>query len=172
MTFSIKPTSIVSFLSALFLLSTGMNFAQGAAASDQDFLTRAIRNNQLELRLGHLATERGNSPDMKAMGEKMVKNHGELEQQLEALAQKSGASTPELTAEQQATFSRLASLSGPAFDQNFKQTLNDIHVHELSMYQNEINLAQDPQLHALAQKRVATLQKTVNQAGQAGATHP
>jgi len=168
MTFSIKPASIISFLSALFLLSTGASAAQSSATSDQDFLTRAIRNNQLELRLGHLATERGNSPDMKAMGEKMVKNHGDLEKQLEDLAQKSGASqTPELTADQQATYSRLAALSGPDFDQNFKQTLNDIHVHELSMYKSEVNQAQDPELHALAQKRVATLEKTVNQAGQA-----
>ena len=48
--------------------------------------------NELELKLGHLATERAASPEVKAMGQKMVQKHTELGQQLRNLARQSGGS--------------------------------------------------------------------------------
>jgi len=158
--------NVMNGLSMGLLLSVTASVAYGADTSDQEFLARAIRHNQLELRLGHMAAERASTPEVKAVGETMVKNHSELEKQLEELTQKAGVSVnPELSSEQRAVITRLESISGTAFDRDFKQTLNDIHVRELAMYQDEVNRAQDPKLRTLAKKRVTKLEVTVKQAG-------
>jgi hypothetical protein len=92
-----KAIWINTGLFAGLLLSGGVSLAQGstpqpaeterAGASDQEFLKRAISNNQLELRLGHMAAERGSAPEIKAMGETMVQKA----QRVGTAAERSGA---------------------------------------------------------------------------------
>src|SRR5689334_16156682 len=62
------------------------------AEGDQDFLKQALGVNELEEQLGRLATERASTPEVKAMGQKMVQNHTELEHQLSELARQAGGS--------------------------------------------------------------------------------
>jgi putative membrane protein len=134
-------------------------------SADQAFLEQALRVNQLELQLGQLATKRGASPDVRSMGQTMVQKHTELGQQLSNLAKQAGGSPDvELTADQQATFHRVASQSGGAFDTLFKQTVDAGHVKELSMYRDEVSRATNPKLRELAERRVTKLQETVAQA--------
>jgi putative membrane protein len=132
---------------------------------DQEFLGQALGVNQLELALGRLAVERAGAPEVKEMGRKMVQNHTELGRLLSELAEQSGvAENPELSPEQRAIYDRLASQSGTAFDTSFKQAVDAGHVKELAMYRNEVSRAANPQLRALAERRVAKLQETVGQA--------
>lgn len=173
--------SAVIFAGLLFSEST--SFADGsspptqspkeAAPSDRDFLVRALSVNQLELVLGQMAVERGTTPEVRAIGEKMVQKHTEFGRQLSALAQLTPTSeAPKLSAAQQTRVVHLASLSGKDFDKSFKDTVDVGHVEELAMYRDEASHAVDPRLRALAQDRVATLQKTVAKAGQAMAAAP
>ncbi len=135
--------------------------------SDREFLKQALGVNQLELQLGHLAADRGNTPEVKATGEKMVKSHTQLGQQLSDLSKQSGGSgKAELTPDQQATYARVRSKSGSEFEKAFTQTVDAGHVKELAMYQDEVNRASNPQLRALAEQRVTVLQKAVGQAEQ------
>jgi putative membrane protein len=138
------------------------------APSDKDFLVRALRVNRLELLIGQMALKRGTTAEVKATGQKMVQKHTEFGRQLSALAQiapKAGA--PKLSADQQSTLVRLASLSGDAFDRSFKDAVDSGHVQELAMYRDEMSHAVDSRLRALVQGRVATLQQTVAKANQA-----
>lgn len=136
--------------------------AEKANPSDREFLNRALRLNQLELRLGRLASERGSTADLKSMGNKMVQKHSDFGRQLTEQARRSGVTeAPELTPEQQAVVTRLEGLSGPEFDAAFKQTIDELHRKELAMYQDEAKRAEDPQLRALAQTRVSTLQEAL-----------
>jgi putative membrane protein len=166
-------------LCAALLFSGSQSFADGSspppaqtptttAPSDGDFLVRALRVNQLELVLGQMALKRATTPEVRAMGEKMVQKHTEFGRQLSALAQRPPTSgAPKLSAEQQRTVVRLASLSGSDFDQSFKDVVDAGHVEELAMYRDETGRAADPRLRALAQARVLTLQQTVAKASQA-----
>jgi len=160
-------------LCVALLSPEGMTFAQGSsppptqteaadARGDQAFLERALGVNQVELALGEMAAERGNAPEVKAMGKTMVEKHSELGRQLADLARRSHASeAPQLSTEQQSTVAHLASLSGSAFDASFKQTVDAGHVQELAMYRDEVSHAVDPELRALAERRVSTLEQTV-----------
>ena len=170
---------IVSGLCAGFLFSAGAAMAQGSepgfayqaspsqpeksrAKSDRDFLQEALGVNELELRLGHLAGERAATPEVKALGQKMVQKHGELGQQLSKLARESGGSgEPALSADQQATLDSVASQPGVAFDTVFKQTVDAGHVRELEMYREEASSAVNPQLRELAKIRTVKLHEAV-----------
>jgi len=142
--------------------------ASAAAPADRGFLVRALGVNQTELVLGRMAIERGTTPEVKAMGEKMVQKHTQLAQQLGELAQINPASEPPtLTADQQKTVSRLAAVSDAEFDRSFKSTVAAGHVDELAMYREEVSRAADPRLRALATGRVTALEQTLASASQA-----
>jgi putative membrane protein len=152
------------------LLSRGAVLAQESphtaqtqrVEGDQAFLKQALGVNQLELQLGRLAVERGNTPELKAMGQKMVQKHTELGRQLSELAKQSGMSgEPELSPDQQETFDRVKSQSGSGFDAAFKQTVDAGHVKELAMYRDEVSRAVSPQLRTLAEQRVAALEQSM-----------
>ncbi len=155
---------------AVLLLSIGVAPALGSSSerptqrveSDRAFLKRALGVNELELRLGRLATERATTSEVTTMGQKMVQKHTEFGQQLSDLAKQSGISADaEMSPDEQGTLARMESLSGPEFDSAFKQTVDDGYVKELAMYRDEVSRAANLQLRVLAEQRVAALQKSM-----------
>jgi putative membrane protein len=129
------------------------------AASDQQFLQQALGLNQLELQLGQLATQRATTPEIKALGQKMVQKHTEQGRELSDLAKQSGLSgAAQMTPEQRNTFARMEAEPASSFDSAFKQTVDAIHLKERAMYQDEGGRAANPQLRAFAERRVAALQ--------------
>jgi putative membrane protein len=157
------------------LLWSGVAGAGAAPTTtgDGEFLKQALGVNQLELQLGKLAAQRASSPEVKASGAKMVENHTKLGQQLGELAREAGvAPTPQLTAEQRATYDRVAAESGARFDAAFTQTVDAGHVKELAMYRTEASRAESPKLRAFAEQRVSALEKAVADAEQRAAKPP
>jgi putative membrane protein len=157
------------------LLSSGVVRAQGATPAapaqrsegDQAFLKQALGVNQLELQLGHLAVERGTTPEVKAQGQKMIQKHTELGGQLSALAQQSGMSgDPVLSPDQAETLAHVKSQPADSFDAVFKKTVDSGHAKELAMYQDELGRTSNPQLRALSEQRVAALEQSVGAGAQ------
>jgi putative membrane protein len=170
-----KTNWIHAALCAGLTLSLGVTPALGSppespkqrGESDRAFLKQALGVNELELRLGRLATERATTPEVKAMGQKMVQKHTELGQQLSDLAKQSGISgDAEMSPDEHETLARVESQSGPEFDRVFRQTVDDGHVKELAMYRDEVSRAGNEQLRVLAEQRVAALQKSMAGAAQ------
>jgi putative membrane protein len=170
-------------LFAGLLLSASPSFAGNApprttltsapAPADRDFLARALGVNQTEIVLGQMAIKRGTTPEVRAMGEKMVQRHTELARQLRVLAQVDPASeAPALSADQQKTVARLAAVSEYDFDRSFKSAVGAGHVDELAMYREEVSHAADPRLSALATGRVAALEQSMAIASQASSVPP
>jgi len=132
------------------------------ADGDREFLKEALGVNELELQLGRLAAERASTPESKAKAQKMVENHTKLGQQLSDLAQQAGVSgKAELSPDERETFARVESQPGSSFETVFQQTVDAGHVKELAMYEAEVSRAANPQLRALAEQRVAALQKAL-----------
>jgi putative membrane protein len=135
---------------------------QGAAGSDQEFVQRALAVNEAEVQLGQLATKRGSTPDVQAAGQGMVLNHTQIGQQLGGLASQLGASpTPELSADQRDTLSRLRAVPVSEFDPAFEKAVDEGHVKELAMYRDWLARTDNPQVRKLAEGRVVALQKSL-----------
>lgn len=141
------------------------------AQDDRAFLDRARGVNELELRLGQLATERSQTPEGRAAARKMVENHTAIGKRLAELARRAGSTgSPQLSTEQQATLARVSAAPEGEFDATFKRTVDAGHVDELAMYRGEVDRAADPDLRALASERVTALQKAVAGAGMSPAS--
>ncbi|MDY7226101.1 DUF4142 domain-containing protein [Hyalangium rubrum] len=99
-------------------------------ADEKAFLERLHHINQMEIQIGKLAQQNGQSQEVKSYGETLVKDHTTADQQVMAYAQKKGltlANTPKpmndverkAMAAEKAAMDKLQSLKGMPFDSCF-----------------------------------------------------
>jgi putative membrane protein len=123
---------------AAFVLATVVAAGPALAKSPpgQAFLTKAIQGNLAEVQMGQLAQEKGQSDDVKAFGQQLVKDHGEANQRATGVASTIGLTPPsEPNSKQKADYSRMSKLSGPAFDRQFKMHMVADHKKDVREYQ-------------------------------------
>jgi predicted outer membrane protein len=115
------------------------------------FAELAMADALLEIGLGELVKERGESQAVKDLGHRMVTNHGAIRLILAKAAAASEVPLPvSLDAEQQAVLARLSALSGAELDREYlwEQTLRQPRT--LQMYQWQYENCDDPRLKPFA----------------------
>lgn len=126
---------------------------------DQAFADRAVTGGMTEVQLGLLAQQQAQGDEVKRFGQRMVADHTLGVAQLTALARRKGLTLPkELTSEQQATYDRLAQLSGAQFDEAYMNDMQADHDEDIVEFRREAERGQDPDLKAWAGKTLPTLE--------------
>ncbi len=125
--------------------------------ADQDFLKKAYQTNQSEIQLGQLAAQRASNNDVKQYAQQMVDDHTKANDQLQQIANSKGINLPS-NPPQSSEMSRFSNLNGPAFDRQFVQSQMRAHKQAISMFQNEANRGQDPDLKSYASNQLNGLQ--------------
>jgi putative membrane protein len=98
------------------------------STSDSNFLLEAARGGEAEVQLGLLAQRNGGAAAVRNFGQRMVTDHGRVNQQLVALARKKQLSLPTgVGLEHQQTYDDLARLRGRAFDRAYAQAMVKNH---------------------------------------------
>jgi putative membrane protein len=113
-----------------------------------------------EINPSKLAQQKAQNPQVKEYAQRMIKDHGMLEDSLRALERRENISpapnpiSQQLHSQTQSTMTRLQSLSGAEFDQAYMQAMVQSHQEALNMIDNQLLPAtQDPQLRmALSQQ--------------------
>jgi len=149
-----------TILSGVLLTSlAGISFAaQGLTADEQTFLQQAATSDQTEIKLGQLALERANTPDVKQFAQKMVEDHSKSTSLLKPIAADHDVALPESPGPQtDEKFKRLEKLSGPAFDKTYIEIMVADHQEVLNAFQAEAAKAADPKLKDF----IATVQPIV-----------
>lgn len=137
------------------------------STSDATFMTNAARGGMAEVQLGQLAQTNGRSAAVKRFGERMVREHGEANQQLMALAQQKQITPPEtIGAEHQQVYDELSRLRGQAFDRAYAQAMVRDHQRDLQAYQEEAQSGTDAEVRAFAAQHVPVLQEHLRLAQQ------
>jgi putative membrane protein len=151
----------------------GSAAAAGAASegsSDARFIDHVARDNEGEIELGKLAVQKTQSPEVKALAQRLVTDHSKANQQLKRLAQKESVSVPTgVGKEQKDLRAQLEKLNGAAFDRAFVDAEVKDHQNDITFYQNESNRLQDPQLRSFAQQTLPVLQEHLQMAERAEA---
>jgi putative membrane protein len=146
----------------------GSAAAAGAASegsSDARFIDHVARDNEGEIDLGKLAVQKTQSPEVKALAQRLVTDHSKANQQLKRLAQKESVSVPTgVGKEQKDLRAQLEKLNGAAFDRAFVDAEVKDHQNDITFYQNESNRLQDPQLRSFAQQTLPVLQEHLQMA--------
>jgi putative membrane protein len=127
---------------------------------DQGFVTEASTGGMLEVKLGQLAVDKAESPDVKQFGQKMVDDHSKANGELTQLAGTKGIPLPtELGARHQGMVDKLSALSGAEFDREYMAMMVDDHKKDVSAFERESKNGKDPEVKAWAAQTLPTLKE-------------
>ena len=157
-------TGVVS-LAASFILSINATavIAQEHAQSDptaQPFLKEAARGGMMEVTLGQMAAEKAQNEAVKNFGQRMVKDHGQANEELKNLAKSEGVPLPsDMGSEGKELQQRLQQLSGAEFDQAYMQEMLKDHKKDIEAFNQEAQNGKDPEVKNWAEKTLPTLRE-------------
>jgi putative membrane protein len=156
-----KKTCLLSILVPLMAAGT----AAAASGGDSDFVAKAAQGGMEEVELGRMAESQAASADVKQFGQRMVTDHGKANDELKAIAQKSGTSVPqELSKKQQSDKARLAKLDGAAFDKEYMKMMVADHKEDIAEFEKEARAGKDADVKAFASKTLPTLNEHLHMA--------
>src|SRR5262249_27799604 len=133
-----------------------------AALSTQDrtFVNDAASGGMTEVELGRLAAQKGQNPEVKQFGERMVTDHSKANDELKDVAQSKNLTLPTgPNDEQQKAIDRLSKLSGAAFDREFMKLMAADHDKVAKAFQDQANTGTDPDIKSFAAKTLPTIQE-------------
>ncbi len=160
-------------LTPLLLIVGGLG-CQGAhkgevqTAADAAFMRAAAQGNEAEVAMGRVAVQRADNPAVKSFGERMIHDHGVLNTELLALANRKNIELPTSpNISQQMVMDRLKTKTGADFDKDYIKTMLDDHKADIKAYQHEINTGKDPDVVAYARDALPILEEHLALARQA-----
>ena len=127
--------------------------------SDRAFVEQAASSNLAQVKLGQLAVEKGSSPAVKELGQRMIDDHTKANKELKSLADKMSLPLPtETDTKAKATYDKLAKLSGPSFDKAYVKAMAKDHDDTANEFKREIaTTGVDPVLKEWAQKNLSMI---------------
>jgi putative membrane protein len=146
--------------SAAALLALAGSAAGAGKGGDSDFVMKAAQGGMEEVELGQLASTQAASADVKQFGQRMVTDHGKANEELKAVAQKSGETIPaELSKKQQSDKARLQKLNGAEFDKAYMKMMVSDHKKDIAEFEKEAKSGKDADVKAFASKTLPTLKE-------------
>lgn len=130
----------------------GSQGSMSQSYADQAFVTKTLSNSTAEAQMSELAAQKSASPDVKQYGQKMVKIHSQLAQQLQPVAQMLGVKGDQKPSKKdKKEIEQLKTLNGPAFDQAYIKAMANDQKHDVKSFKDEETGAQSPTIKKAAQ---------------------
>jgi putative membrane protein len=138
------------------------NRGEGATAEPETpktFVSKAAQDGMTEVELGKLAATKAQSPEVKKFADRMVKDHGKANMELETIAKAKSLQVPKkLDAEHQSMVDELSGKSGAEFDASYSQHMAAAHGKAVALFESGSRLS-DAELAAFAKKTLPTLKE-------------
>ena len=132
---------------------------------EQTFLKEAAQGGLAEVQMGRLGAQKGQSQEVRQLGQKLVQDHSKANQELKLLAAQKNITLPtDIPTEHQSMLSHLKSLEGAEFDQAFKKHAVEDHQKDIQKFQTASQTAADQDVKAFAQKTLPVLQQHLKMA--------
>jgi len=140
--------------------------AQGALSrGDKKFASEAAAGGLMEVQLGQLAQQNGDSADVKQFGQRMVTDHGKANDELKTLAQQKNLTLPtELKGKHKSEHEKLSKITGANFDHMYMGLMVKDHVKDVADFRKAVKNVKDPDLNAWAAKTLPVLEQHLQQA--------
>ena len=135
------------------------------AQADRNFITQVAASGHEEVELAQLAQQKGSSPAVKALAERLQKDHSQANQALSTLAQQKGVTLP-ATHERKPASAKLDKLEGAAFDRAYSNLMVQNHTNSIALFERE-SKSKDADLRAFAEKTLPTLREHLKMAKEA-----
>ena len=129
-------------------------------SEDAKFIKQASIGGMAEVKMGELASQRGQSQSVKQFGERLKKDHEEANQKLQQIAQRKGMTTPTaLDEHNQKMVDHLSSLSGEEFDKAFIEHAVKDHKKDIKEFEKQAERGDDPAARSFARETLPTLRE-------------
>jgi putative membrane protein len=153
--------SIVYLVVALLTLGGALAVqAEDKGNKDQKFVTQAASGGMMEVQLGELAGSKAQAPEVKDFGARMVKDHGQANDELKAIAQKKNLTLPtELEAKHRQVVEKLQKASGADFDKQYMREMVKDHAEDVAKFRQASDKLQDPDLKGWTTKTLPVLEE-------------
>ncbi len=136
------------------------NSQQGAvSAATKKFVTNAAITDMFEIQAGQLAQQKANDSAYKDFAEMTISDHTKTTDQLKSMAPKlQGVQLPqELDKTHQAKMGKLNSLSGAAFERQYKMDQVQGHKQAIEQFQTYAKSGDNPELKSWAEQTLPAL---------------
>jgi putative membrane protein len=127
--------------------------------SDETFIRNATEANMAEIKLGQLAQEKAQAPEVKNVAKRIVEDHTKAQDELKQIAQQESINLPtDISHKDALTYDRLSKLSGPQFDREYTQEMIKDHQKDISEFKRAEASVKNPASKEYAQRELPTLQ--------------
>lgn len=138
--------------------STGTTTTEPLASSDEKFVSKAVKDNLAEVKLGQLAVAKAQTPEVKEFGQRMIDDHMAASEKLMQLASAKGLqSQRELELSAQHEYNTLNKLSGAQFDREYMNHMVADHQKDIKEFEKVAQSAKDPDLKEFVDSTLPTL---------------
>src|SRR3954469_3368409 len=139
--------------------------------SEKQLLQKIADADKAEIEMGQLAQANASSPKVKDLGQKLVDDHTQNNQQLQQLAQQKGVQLQDQEKpDEQSMKSKLEKTKGAQFDKAFMQHEKDDHAKLLSELKQQQDQIQDPDLKSFVSQTITAVQQHLDAAQGSKAT--
>ena len=137
------------------------------AEDDQEFVVKAASGGLMEVQLGQTAAQKANDPAVKEFAQRMVNDHGQVNNELKALAAQKNITIPATPGEDhQEDINKLADKTGREFDRDYMKLMVEDHKDDVDKFEKAAKDCKDPDIKAFAAKHVTHLKGHLEQAQQ------
>ena len=127
---------------------------------DQNFMMDAAQGGMLEVRMGKLAQERGQSDAVKQYGKRLEADHSKANEQLMAIAQKNGVTLPtSLDKKHMGHVDKLSKAKAENFDRDFAKQMVDDHQKDIKKFKHIADKVDNAELKQFASQTVPVLEE-------------
>ncbi len=123
---------------------------EGSSLSDKDktFMKKAAKGGMMEVAMGQVAEQKGQSEDVKSFGKKMVTEHGKANDELKSIASKKGVELP--NKEHTAKWTS---------DKAYMDAMVTDHEKDLAEFKEEASSGSDPDVKKFADDTAKMIQE-------------
>jgi putative membrane protein len=140
----------------------------GVDTAGRKFLTDAAMGGMTEVEAGELAAHKAVQNDVKGFAERMVKDHGNANEELKRIAAAKGVELPQkLDRKHRSDLERLEKLSGPDFDRAYMKYMLEDHQKDVAAFRKAARNLKDPDVKHLASSTLPTLEEHLKMAEKA-----
>ena len=127
---------------------------------DIGFVKEAALGGIAEVELGKLAEQNGNNVQVKEFGARMVRDHGNANNELQTIASGKGVTLPQqLDPTHMQLRDRLAKLKGAEFDRAYMREMVQDHDKDVKAFRQHAQSGTDPDVKQFAQKTLPTIEE-------------
>ena len=160
--------ALISRFSVLTLMVASLSFAglalaqespagksSSLSAKDRTFIHKAAKGGMMEVAMGNLAAQNGQSDDVKSFGKRMVTDHSKANEELKSIAAKKGVKLP--SKEPSGKWSS---------DKAYMDMMVKDHEKDLAEFQEEASTGTDPDVKKFSEDTAKVVQEHLDLAKQ------